>query len=196
MIGLLLSHISCGVWNLIHEAPADSAGFSPASGPPTREGLDPFQEYFLVEGKMYYQDIALPDVRSASFIDLGGGYAKDSRNVYYRGRKIEASADSFEVVGRGYGKDRWHTYLAGEKVSHGVGPSREYFRGGYSKDSWRVYYQGQEVVSAQGSSFQDLGGGYGKDHWRVYYRGQEIRNASAASFDSLGGGYGKDNWRV
>ena len=85
---------------------------------------------------------------------LGGGYAKDSWSVYYRGRKVEGvSASSFEYLG-----------------------------GGYGKDPWKVVYQGREVPGASSSSFEELGWGYARDAWKVYYCGEVIPGASPATF--------------
>lgn len=52
-----------------------------------------------------------------NFQDLGWGYAKDSFEVYYMGRKIEgAMTSSFKVLKNGYAEDTFETYYRGKVV--------------------------------------------------------------------------------
>lgn len=63
-----------------------------------------------------------PPMRSSiaspgSFKVLRDGYAKDTWNVYFDGRKIkDASPGSFKVLRDGYAKDTWNTYYYGKVI--------------------------------------------------------------------------------
>jgi len=72
--------------------------------------------YFKTRFNVYYGEKKL-DAIASSFVELGGGYAKDSFNVYYRGNKVEgAIASSFKYTGNGYGEDSFDAYYRGKKL--------------------------------------------------------------------------------
>lgn len=52
-----------------------------------------------------------------NFEDLGYGYGKDSFNVFYKGKKIDANAMNFYVQDNGYAKDTFNIYYKGKKIS-------------------------------------------------------------------------------
>ena len=83
------------------------------------ERNDPAPEhrgYYKTQFNVYYGDKKI-DAMAATFVELGGGYAKDSFNVYYRGNKVEgAMASSFKYTGNGYGEDRFEVFYKGKKL--------------------------------------------------------------------------------
>ncbi|MBP5393510.1 MAG: DKNYY domain-containing protein [Bacteroidaceae bacterium] len=73
------------------------------------------------------------------------GYFKTNMNVYYGNRKLNAMASSFEDLGGGYAKDSFDVYYCGEKVKGAMASSFKYMGGGYGQDSFDVYYRGQKI---------------------------------------------------
>ena len=60
--------------------------------------------YFKTSFNVYFGNKKI-DAMASSFVDLGGGYAKDSFNVYYFGEKLKGCmASNFEVLEGGYAK--------------------------------------------------------------------------------------------
>ena len=103
------------------------------------------------------------------------GYYKTSFNVYYGDKKIDAMASSFVDLGGGYGKDSFNVYYFGEKLKGCMASSFEILEGGYAKDSFNVFYRGTKVEGAMASSFKYTGNGYGQDHFNAYYKGKKLK---------------------
>lgn len=102
------------------------------------------------------------------------GYFKTSFNVYFGNKKIDAMASSFVDLGGGYAKDSFNVYYFGEKLKGCMASSFEILEGGYAKDSFNVYYRGNKVNGAMASSFKYMGNGYGQDHFNAYYKGKKL----------------------
>ena len=102
------------------------------------------------------------------------GYFKTSFNVYFGNKKIDAMASSFVDLGGGYAKDSFNVYYFGEKLKGCMASSFEILEGGYAKDSFNVYYRGNKVDGAMASSFKYMGNGYGQDHFNAYYKGKKL----------------------
>ena len=72
--------------------------------------------YYKTTFNVYYGDKKL-DAMASSFVELGGGYAKDAFNVYYYGEKVKGAwASSFKYTGNGYGEDSFDAYYRGKKL--------------------------------------------------------------------------------
>lgn len=81
-----------------------------------REEPEAYRGYYKTTFNVYYGDKKL-DAMASSFVDLGGGYAKDSFNVYYCGEKVKGAwASSFKYTGNGYGEDSFNAYYRGKKL--------------------------------------------------------------------------------
>ena len=102
------------------------------------------------------------------------GYFKTSFNVYFGNKKIDAMASSFVDLGGGYAKDSFNVYYFGEKLKGCMASSFEILEGGYAKESFNVYYRGNKVDGAMASSFKYMGNGYGQDHFNAYYKGKKL----------------------
>ena len=102
------------------------------------------------------------------------GYFKTSFNVYFGNKKIDAMASSFVDLGGGYAKDSFNVYYFGEKLKGCMASNFQILEGGYAKDSFNVYYRGVKVEGAVGSSFKYMGNGYGQDHFNAYYKGKKL----------------------
>ena len=103
------------------------------------------------------------------------GYFKTNFNVYYGDKKIDAMASSFVDLGGGYAKDSFNVYYFGEKLKGCMASNFKILEGGYAKDSFNVYYRGNKVEGAVASSFKYTGNGYGQDNFNAYYRGKQLK---------------------
>ena len=101
------------------------------------------------------------------------GYYKSNFNVYYGGKKIDASAASFKEIGEGYAKDAFAVFYHGRKID-ATAATFKLLEGGYAKDSFSVFYYGKKVDGASAASFKYTGNGYGKDAFNDYYRGRKL----------------------
>ncbi|MCD8166390.1 MAG: DKNYY domain-containing protein [Bacteroides sp.] len=55
-----------------------------------------------------------PEIAQNKVTILGGGYAKDTWKVFYKGKVVkEASANSFTYLDGEYGKDTWKVFYKG-----------------------------------------------------------------------------------
>ena len=80
------------------------------------ESAEPHRGYYKTQMNVYYGNKKI-DAMASSFVDLGGGYAKDSFNVYYHGNKVEgAMASSFRYTGDGYAEDNFNAYYRGKQL--------------------------------------------------------------------------------
>ena len=102
------------------------------------------------------------------------GYYKTQFNVYYGDKKIDAMASSFVELGGGYAKDSFNVYYFGEKLKGCMASNFEILEGGYAKDSFNVFYRGNKVEGAMASTFKYTGNGYGEDRFEVFYKGKKL----------------------
>ena len=101
------------------------------------------------------------------------GYYKSDFNVYYDGKKIDATAATFKEIGEGYAKDSFSVFYHGRKIDASAG-SFKLLEGGYAKDAFTVFYFGKKVDGASAGTFKFTGDGYAKDAFNDYYRGQKL----------------------
>ena len=102
------------------------------------------------------------------------GYFKTNFNVYFGDKKIDAMASTFQDLGGGYAKDSFNVFYFGEKLKGCMASSFVILEGGYAKDSFNVYYRGTKMDGVMASSFKYTGNGYGQDHFNVYYKGKKL----------------------
>ena len=103
------------------------------------------------------------------------GYFKTNFNVYFGNKRIDAMASSFVDLGGGYAKDSFNVYYFGEKLKGCMASNFEVLEGGYAKDSFSVYYRGNKIDGAMASSFKYMGNGYGQDSFNAYYKGKKLK---------------------
>ena len=63
------------------------------------------------------------------------GYYKTQFNVYYGNKKIDAQATTFVELGGGYAKDAFSVYYFGEKIKGSMAANFVILDGGYAKDA-------------------------------------------------------------
>src|SRR5690606_42112219 len=94
------------------------------------------------------------------FKELGGGYSKDSFNVYFQGKVVpDASSSSFKYLGGGYAKDAWNVFYRGALLRGASASSFKYVKNEYGKDSWKIFYHRQESWDNTPRSVTEIGGG-------------------------------------
>ena len=72
--------------------------------------------YYKTKWNVYYGNKKL-DAVASSFVELGGGYAKDAFNVFYYGEEVKGAwASSFKYTGNGYAEDSFDAYYRGKKL--------------------------------------------------------------------------------
>ncbi len=103
------------------------------------------------------------------------GYFKTTWNVYYGDKKLDAMPSTFQDLGGGYAKDSFNVFYYGEKIKGANGSTFTILGGGYSKDSFNVYYLGDKIQGAYASTFKVLGNGYAEDSFNSYYRGRKLK---------------------
>lgn len=139
---------------------------------------------------VYYEGKILPYVDPSTFRLLPPDYPIETdsegeapghrayrviRNeVFYHGRRIEASASRFQDLGMGYAKDAFHVFYRGKIIESASAPTFQHVGGRYFKDAFHVYHDGQEMPDVSTSSFQYDGDGYAHDAFRTYRHGRII----------------------
>ena len=142
------------------------------------------QRYEKDHGRVYFSYGIMEQVDMQSFVDLGGGYAKDRNNVYKDGRVLEyVDPSTFRLTDRSTWRHR-------ERNEEPEAAPRGYF-----KTNMNVYY-GDRKLDAMAANFVELGGGYAKDAFNVYYCGEKVKGAMAATFKYTGDGYGEDSFNA
>ena len=102
------------------------------------------------------------------------GYYKTQFNVYYGNKKIDAQATTFVELGGGYAKDAFSVYYFGEKIKGSMAANFVILDGGYAKDAFNAYYRGKKVEGAFASTFKSTGDGYAEDTFNVYFKGKKL----------------------
>lgn len=145
-----------------------------------------------------YNGRTVPQADAKTFKDLGYGYGRDIKSVFYHGELLPyVDPHTFSLT---VNRRRTECDERPERPQidhHGLGHEHGVRHGGYFHDDYNAYYDGVKIAGASGgSSFCDLGEGYAKDAYNVYYQGKRIEGASVSSFNLIGHGYAKDSYNV
>lgn len=73
------------------------------------------------------------------------GYVKTSNAVLFNGRKISDSPQNFQDLGWGYAKDSFDVYYMGRKIEGAMTSSFKVLKNGYAEDTFETYYRGKVV---------------------------------------------------
>ena len=106
--------------------------------------------------------------------NLGFGYSKTDYDVYYLGKKINASIASFRVLNFGYAKDAFNIFFQGVEVRGASNSSFKVLIDGYAKDSFSAYYCGEEIPNCNVRRFECMGNGVARDNVNKYYLGKKV----------------------
>ncbi|MFH1522464.1 MAG: DKNYY domain-containing protein [Patescibacteria group bacterium] len=142
--------------------------------------------------------------------NLGDGYSKDEKFVYFKNSKIEdADQRTFEVLGVGYAKDNKNAYFYGQEITIFNIATFTFLKKGYARDKGSIYYQGVNITKFGGVDPNTFGiiphaywDYYIKDKDRVYctslvnYTNPEgiivVKNAEINTFEIVNNTYSKD----
>ena len=161
--------------------------------------------YKILNGKVYYNNIILHDADSRTIQNLGYGYAKDNRHVWYEGKELPlVDPQTFRLKNsappqgqvppqngsQSFGLDDLFSILFGNGSSQNGGQNPGYNQGPDHHNPGYGPGQGPD----HGNVHQERG--YEIIGNKVYYNGVLVNNAYAHSFKDLGWGYAKDSARV
>lgn len=152
-----------------------------------------YGRYEVRHGRVYYENRELREADTRTIQDLGHGYAKDSRNVYWKGEVLPYVDPASFRLNIHHGQRPPGPERPGQRPGY---PGGRHEDSGYVVMGNSVIFNGKRVKGARASSFQDLGWGYAKDTFDVYYLGEELDDASPSSFEVLKDGYAKDSFSV
>ena len=135
-------------------------------------------DYRIERNHVYYRQHQLTDADVRTFVDLGYGYAKDYRNVYWEGRVLpHVDPANFRLKGQEVGRYRvtTHDVFYDDMKTEANPRSFQELGGGYAKDAFDVYYCGKKIKDAFANKFVYLGDGYAEDAFNTYYRGKKVK---------------------
>jgi hypothetical protein len=101
--------------------------------------------YKINKKKVFWRGEEVYGANGNNFIDLGSGYGKDFKYVFYRGYKIKSISRDFSLLD-----------------------------GKYAKDLVRVYYRGIQVVGADVNSFKVTKAKGVYDKYNKYLNGNKL----------------------
>jgi len=150
--------------------------------------------------KLYYErrDISNCDTakdkrkNEKTFVNLGNGYSKDDRCVYYFDYPIDKSrAASFEVLAGNYSRDKNYIYYtmpekkAILRVENVIPNSFEILGNDYARDKERIFFKSQIVDRADVKTFVMLKNNYAKDKAGVFFESQYLGRADVKTFELI-----------
>ncbi|MCK4635671.1 MAG: DKNYY domain-containing protein, partial [Candidatus Moranbacteria bacterium] len=106
-------------------------------------------------------------------IDLGGGYSKDDKYIFYHSHFLNADFTSFEVIDsqyHHYAKDKDHVYYTGKIIDGADQDSFEVLNYNYSRDKKHIYFYGQILdKNFHSSTFKVFNYSYIEDKNGIYF---------------------------
>ncbi|MEZ0391424.1 MAG: DKNYY domain-containing protein, partial [Pseudobdellovibrionaceae bacterium] len=151
------------------------------------------QNYWLVDGAIYFQKALIPEADIDSFQVLSRFSAKD-KNFVYRTDKVmpTAKVDSFRVLSEKFSVDSSQVYFQ-EIVIPGADPSTFIpISDSYGRDARAVFKETKAIVGALPNSFEIIGIGYSKDENAVYFNLTLLPGITPKGFEILGRYYVRD----
>lgn len=157
--------------------------------------------YYIKDNQIYYSpeygEFDLVIGANANSFRCEEGTAKDDKNIYYLGKKVEAvNHITFKSIGKLYCADNQKVYFKNKYTENGeltevikgksknfqlIGDSTSY----YAKDDSSVYYYGKALVGADPNSFKVLEYGYAQDKNYAYYNDKRIEGLKGDGFKVL-----------
>lgn len=166
-----------------------SQGYKPIGGGYWQKSFD----YFFANGahdpKLW---IKIGDV-AGNVKSLGAGYAADSFNGYFRGKKLDISGNLKVLKANGkltwYAVDSFNAFYQGKQIETSGTLKALGFK--YARDSFNSYYAGKEMKDSSGK-LKVTKCGFAYDSFNVYYAGKQLENANG-KMKCVGGGYAEDS---
>lgn len=174
-----------------------------------------FMPYGRDARRVYFEGLLIEGADSASFQDLGSGYARDSQAVYGKQRKLTERGAQFRVLEAGYATDGENHFFADVVIED---QGFELLAYGYARTRDRVFHNGVVLAEANPRTFAMVPNGYGyarsadsvyrngvklagvdaptfeikwpsnvtaRDRYRVYYHDRPIHGAEPATFEQI-----------
>lgn len=133
--------------------------FTESTAPAEKVANDINKDYIRLGDVFFYRDKPIPGVDAESFILIGEGFARDSKQVYYYEHPISGvNAGSFKRLNRHYSLDNQHVYFHGEGVF-------------------------KALPGSDPKNFNVINQEFGKDKEQVYYNDHILREVDANTFD-------------
>lgn len=163
-------------------AGADAATFAPVPVQTQNPCARLFMPYGRDVRRVYFEGVLIEGADSASFQDLGSGYARDSQAVYGKRHKLTERAAQFRLLEAGYASDG-EKYFFADVVIEDQG--FELLAYGYARTRDRVFHNGAVLAGAEPRTFAMVpkGYGYARSADSVYRHGIKLAGVDAATFE-------------
>ncbi len=161
--------------------------------------------YYKKDNQIYYSpeygEFDLVIGANPSSFRCEDGTAKDDKNIYYLGKKVETiSYSKFKSIGKLYCADDQKVYFKNKytethKLTEVIKGNSENFQligdstSYYAKDDSTVYYFGKAILDSDPTSFKVLEYGYSHDKNYAYYNGEIIDGLKGEGFKVIKDAY-------
>lgn len=155
--------------------------------------------YIIVDEDRNIEEIKLEDVDVDKLVSWNDLLAKDEKNIYYKGKKIDyIDTKSFNGIGIGYGKDKNNCYYDVTIVKGADYKSFKEIKGyiSFAKDKYNVFYEDKIIEGADKKSFEPLKNGFSKDKYGYFYKEQRLEGISYEDIKDFMNGVGVDKKKV
>lgn len=179
-----------GPWYRIHQT-VYYYGLPVHHGIPTTF-LSKGSDYALIDGTLYYEDIALGFVKETDFQVYDPALIQIGNTVYYCGEPMTKQLQgSLKMLDEEHYHDhqwlyqlqpKWGTF---QKLARDV-DSFELLDDYYSKDKHHVYFASRKIEVADPATFKTLGQYYSVDHQHGYYQDQVLKDLIPAEASLVG----------
>jgi hypothetical protein len=145
-----------------------------------------------------FRSIRLENVDPFAFKDLGYGYAKDTKYVYYHGKVIaNANAETFKVIGKIYAIDKAHVFYKDIVIREAEPATFSIMKEwGWSKDRKHIYAGDKSIETCDIGTFKFLTDDWQADSKCVYTSQKILQLADPNTFKVINFWYGKDKEHV
>lgn len=99
------------------------------------------------KGDVYWRGDIIPLANGKEFTDMGSGYGKDRKTLYYDGKTIGDMHSGFRVLKNGYAKDNRNVYFRGRLTTADSKTFQVSKTKGFGKDAYGRFYKGESVKS-------------------------------------------------
>lgn len=155
--------------------------------------------YIKIDEDRNIEEIKLEDADINKLVSWNNILAKDGKNIYYYGKKIDyIDAPSFDGNGIGYGKDKNNIYYDVTIVKNADYKSFKEIKGyiSFAKDKYNVFYEDKMIEGADIKSFEPLKNGFSKDKYGYFYKEQRLEGINYEDIKDLMNTFGVDKKKV
>ena len=155
--------------------------------------------YVKIDEDRNIEEIKLDDADVDKLVSWNHILAKDGKNIYYYGKKIDyIDALSFDGNGIGYGKDKNNIYYDVTIVKNADYKSFKEIKGyiSFAKDKYNVFYEDKIIEGADIKSFEPLKNGFSKDKYSYFYKEQRLEGINYEEIKDFINSFGLDDKKV